>query len=452
MASGIQSAEDFSVESIRITSERFREALEIKKVTIELNIFENIRMPYLTGSILILDDNGLYTAADFQGTERLQVDLSLPADGAVTISKTFIMNRIEKVQKSNDQTAMLLFNLIEDCGFYNNVQSFSKSYDGKGEQIISKILTDKLGKSLYSKIKTYRPSYQSAFRIIVPYLKPFQAVKMALDKMTTENGSPYFLYSSLNTNDLILADLDTIMTRTAFNATEAFRFDQNASNDAEDIIKQSTAIYNVSAPNQEDTMLLSELGALGANFTTTDMTTGEEITYNHNVNSVYKQLLDAAVISSSQDNVLLDNAFIADPNGVNTQSLGDYNSVNFSQVGGGRTYPYQSEIQNWTYEDDPSAYKLKMFKHAIEQLLMKNNMELLLPGLKFLTGDVRTSVGNQISIMIIKNDLSDDVYDKVDNKRSGDFIINTKRHIFNVVEQSHTVSLSCSRISNRRIT
>ena len=42
MASGIQSAEDFSVESIRITSERFREALEIKKVTIELNIFENI--------------------------------------------------------------------------------------------------------------------------------------------------------------------------------------------------------------------------------------------------------------------------------------------------------------------------------------------------------------------------------------------------------------------------
>ena len=85
-------------------------------------------------------------------------------------------------------------------------------------------------------------------------------------------------------------------------------------------------------------------------------------------------------------------------------------------------------------------------------LLMKNNMELLLPGLKFLTGDVRTSVGNQISIMIIKNDLSDDVYDKVDNKRSGDFIINTKRHIFNVVEQSHTVSLSCSRISNRRIT
>jgi hypothetical protein len=221
MVKEIQSAEDFSVDRIHITSERFREFIDIKKVTIEVNIFENIRMPYLTGSILILDDNGLFTAADFQGTERLEIDVSLPIDGAQTMSKTFIMNRLEKINKSNDNTSMLLFNLIEDIGFYNDVQSFSKTYDGKGEQIISKILNDKLGKKLYNKFSTYKSSYQSAFRLLVPYLTPFQATKMALDKMTTENGSPYFLYSTLNTNDLILADLDTIMLRSSFNALEA---------------------------------------------------------------------------------------------------------------------------------------------------------------------------------------------------------------------------------------
>ena len=453
MVKEVQSAEDFSLDRIHIKSERFREFIDIKKVTIEVNIFENIRMPYLTGSIMILDDNGLFTAADFQGTERLEIDLSLPIDGAQTMTKTFIMNRLEKINKSNDNTSMLLFNLIEDIGFYNNVQSFSKTYDGKGEQIISKILNDKLGKNLYNRFSTYKSSYQSAFRLLVPYLTPFQATKMALDKMTTENGSPYFLYSTLNSNDLILADLDTIMLRQSFNALEPFQYDQTVANDPKNsILLQARSIYNIETNNQEDTLLLSQLGALGSNFTTTDMTTGEEINYNHNVNAVYQQLLGASVIRTNQDNVLLDNSFIADPAGVNTNRLGDFNSVNFNQVGGGRTYPYNENVSNWTFENDPSAYKLKMFKFAIEQLLLKNTMDILVPGLKFLTGDITSSVGNQIDIVIYKNEMVDEATDRSDYKRSGSFIINTKRHIFNVVDQKHTVALSCSRISNRRIT
>jgi hypothetical protein len=182
------------------------------------------------------------------------------------------------------------------------------------------------------------------------------------------------------------------------------------------------------------------------------MTTGEEINYNHNINSVYQQLLGASVIRTNQDNVLLDNSFIADPAGVNTFKLGDYNSVNFNQVGGGRTYPYNENVSNWTFENDQSAYKLKMFKFAIEQLLLKNTMDLMLPGLKFLTGDITTSVGNQFDIIVYKNEMVDEATDRSDYKRSGSFIINSKRHIFNVIDQKHTVSLSCSRISNRRIT
>jgi len=462
MVKEVQSAEDFSIDRIRITSERFREFIDIKQVTIEVNIFENINMPYLTGSILILDDNGLFTAADFQGTERLEIDLSLPVNGAQTISKTFIMNRLEKINKSNDNTSMLLFNLIEDIGFYNNVQNFSKSYDGKGEEIIAKILNDKLGKSLFNKFKTYKASYQSSFRLLVPYLNPFQAIGMVLDKMTTENGSPYFLYSTINSDNLVLADLDTIMTRNSFNASEPFQYDQGMANGMGDVdnsplksgsvLLQARSIYNVETNNQEDTLMLSELGALGSNFTTTDMTTGEEISYNHNVNSVYQQLLGASVIRTSQDNVLLDNSFVADPNGVNTSRLGDFDTVNFNQVGGGRTFPYNENVSNWTYENDPSAYKLKMFKFAIQQLLLKNNMEIHVPGLKFLTGDITTSVGNQIEIVIFKNEMVDTQVDRSDYKRSGSFIINTKRHIFNITDQKHTVSLSCSRISNRRIT
>ena len=453
MAKEVQSAEDFSVDRIYITSERIKQFIDIKNVAVELNIFENINMPFLTGSVLILDDNNIFNAIDFQGTERLNVELSMPVDGAPTISKTFIMNRIEKVHKSNDKTSMLLFNLIEDIGFYNSVQNFSKSYDGRGEEIIAKILNDKFGRSLYKRLNTYKTSYQSKFRLIVPYLNPFQATKMALDKMTTENGSPYFLYSSLYTDDLVLADLDTIIGRQSFNYNEPFQYDQSVANDkANSVLLQARSIYKLEAPNQEDTLLLSELGALGSDFTTTNMTDGKDIKYEHDVNKVYKQLLNSGVLPADQDNILLDNLFVADPSGTDTRKLSQFNSRKFSQIGGGKTFPYQQDISNWTYETDPTAYKLKMFKYAIEQLLNKNNLSIIVPGLKFMTKDITTSVGNQVAIAIYKNEIVDETTNPIDTKRSGNYIMLSKRHVFNIVDVSHTVQISCARIANRRIT
>lgn len=453
MVKQLQSAEDFSLDRIYISSERFREIIDIKNVTIEVNIFENIHMPYLTGSIMILDDNALFTAADFQGTERLYVEFSLPINGASSISKTFIMSRIQKIEKSNDNTTMLLFDLIEDNGFYNNVQCFSKSYDGTGEQIIEKILQDKLSKSLYKRLNMYKPSFQKSFRLIVPYMNPFQAVRMVLDKMTTENGSPYYLYSTINSDDLVLADLDTIMSRTPFNRGEPFQYDQTVSNDKNNsVLLQSRAIYNMEAPNQEDTLLLSELGATSATFSTVDTTTGEYVKFDHSLNTVYQQLLDASVIPSDQKSVMLDNSFIADPNGFNTSKLVQYRSRHITQAAGGRTYPYQSNVDNWTYESDPSAYRLRMSKFAIEQLLLKNTYELMVPGLRFLGNNILSSVGNQLDVVVYKNQIVDELTDPTDHKRSGSFVINTKRHIFNIVDEKHVVSLSCSRISNREVT
>ena len=63
-----------------------------------------------------------------------------------------------------------------------------------------------------------------------------------------------------------------------------------------------------------------------------------------------------------------------------------------------------------------------------------------------------TSVGNQLEMVVFKNEMVDTVTDRSDYKKSGSFIINTKRHIFNITDQKHVVSLSCSRISNREVT
>ena len=93
-----------------------------------------------------------------------------------------------------------------------------------------------------------------------------------------------------------------------------------------------------------------------------------------------------------------------------------------------------------------------MFKYAIEQLLNKNNLSIIVPGLKFMTKDITTSVGNQVAIAIYKNEIVDETTNPIDTKRSGNYIMLSKRHVFNIVDVSHTVQISCARIANRRIT
>ena len=113
------SAEQIEILEVSISSERF---LEDKKlflsgsendgsVGVELQIYENIYMPYLTGYLLVQDDNDLYRVAEIKGTERVNVRFRSPGSDA-DIEKVFIITNVQKSIKVNDQLSQLLFEII----------------------------------------------------------------------------------------------------------------------------------------------------------------------------------------------------------------------------------------------------------------------------------------------------------------------------------------------------
>ena len=449
----VLSPEDFNLNQVYISADRFSRSktIDITNITIEFNIFENITLPYLTGSIGILDDNGLFDIADFQGTEMLTIIVSLPTQPDNVIKKTFIMNSVERSVQNNDRSAILIFSLVEDVLFYNNVQSVSKTYNGTGEQIIEKILSDKLNKNLYKDKETFKPSYQSAFRIISPYLKPFEIINMALNKMTTENGSPYFLYSTLYSDDLVLADLDTILQAPAFNNLP-FTYSQSNSNDIyNDPTVSSRSIYSMKMINQEDTMMLSELGVINSFFEAFDISNGNFNNSEFSLSKLYDRLFAAGIIDQGLNNKLVDYQFIPDQTKTNAKGLGDYNSRRFSLAVGANTYPYESQLNNWTSESDTFSYILRLNSYALKTLLLKNQLKLYVPGMNFARGDKITSVGRNIDLLAYKNNVSTNI-DRMerDHRKSGKFIMTSKRHIFNATDFKHNVSITCSRISNER--
>lgn len=450
MAQAVHSAEKVDIISIELNSDRFNKPLRLlgtekgaASIVAEVNVYESITTPYLTGSMILVDDHDIYRLADIQGTERVKIEFALATKESQVIELNFVILDIQESVKSNETTSATVVTLIEDIGYYNEIQKISKSYQGKGEVIIQNILKDNLNRNLVN--RSFVNSHQKPFRYIAPFISPLDAAKQVLTNMTTEAGMPYFLYSSIFEKEYNLKDLETIISNKipAFNEGKPFRFSHDTSKTS-DIETQALSIRSMTNRNLENTLKLAQKGAVGSDYNHINLTTGKVYPTHLNFEERVNVLISNEIIDASFKSILIDGSFIVDPEKIDQRRLVDFNSNNKISLGT-HTYP-NSEYNAFKQPEFDQFTTLLETRKSILDTLMKNIYEIYVPGLLFSAKNSKTSVGNKIEIEILTND--DQA--KVDDKRSGDFIILTKRHLFNVPDGLHNVSMGISRLTNRK--
>ena len=432
------------IESVILSTETMIKPLDITGLTQDIIIYENINMPYLTGRIAIFDDHELFSKANLNGTERIEFTFRQFQSGYFTskasaVSKTFIISTIDS-EKNNDNTALLVCELIEDHGYVDGLINFSKSYTGTGEEIIQKILSDKLQKSLYP-IK-FKPSVQPFFRYIVPYMSPLQAASMITKKMTTEDGFPYFLYSSLFQDQLVLNDLETILSSTPFNS-QPLSFSQggNVSNNPAD---QLFNLDTFKSTINEDTLSMAQLGALKSGFSHISATTLQEF---KTLLVVPDEVAKAGnKLPKSEDHEQLVNRNFIPKN--DDQSILTYTSNQFTSLEM-ETY---SNVNNYSQSSSLEQSKLKAIRMGTLAFLAKNSYIMSGPGMIFTTGEPTTTVGNLVNIHIQKNYLMPPkgLGSNIDEKRSGNFVMMSRKYSFDVGAETCSYTMECSRIFNNK--
>ena len=450
MAQAVHSAEKVDIISIELNSDRFNKPLLLlgtekgaASIVAEVNVYESITTPYLTGDMVLVDDHDIYRLADIQGTERVKIEFALATKESQVIELNFVILDIQESVKSNETTSATVVTLIEDIGYYNEIQKISKSYQGTGEVIIQNILKDNLNRNLVN--RSFANSHQEPFRYIVPYISPLDAAKQVLTNMTTEAGMPYFLYSSIFEKEYNLKDLETIMSNKipAFNKDKPFRFSHDTSKTS-DLETQALSIRSLTNRNLENTLKLAQKGAVGSDYNHINLTTGKIYPTHLNFEERINVLISNEIIDPNFKSILIDGSFIVDPEKIDQRRLVDFNSNNKISLG---THTYLSGEHNAFKQPKFDQFTtLLETRKSILDTLMKNIYEIYVPGLLFSAKNSKTSVGNKIEVEILTND--DQA--KIDDKRSGDFIILTKRHLFNVPDGLHNVSMGISRLTNRK--
>ena len=147
------------------------------------------------------------------GTEKVSIEISIQEDADFKIKKQFVVTEVRLSAKNNDASEVMLIKLIEDVGYLSSLMRVSRSFTSKKIDIIEK-LVNLTGRNLAAqKPDTFNLTEDKLTRVIVPNMMPLQAANWIKDGLYTDEGMPFFLYSTISSDTIFLSELNRMLTR-----------------------------------------------------------------------------------------------------------------------------------------------------------------------------------------------------------------------------------------------
>ena len=447
-----QSNSGFLLKSVLLVSERLTESVELNRIVTDVEVFEHIEKPYLTGRIMLIDDSSFYENADIQGTERIQLTIVSSEEDSTPIVKTFFMAKVEKIQKVQDNAQTLMIHLVEDIFYLSSLKNVNRHYTGSRSNIIGKIAQNFLNKRVFLTGKD-----KSVIEVIVPNLHPLEAMMWLNKKAVSSRGYPFYLYSTFVGDELRMENLGDILQRPALNAGEddaAFSISSLKAQDTMNVTAQRRIIENHQINSQENLLDLIREGLISSKFEYIDTLTEDtrSIDYNSRT-SLFKNLLNDGVLNEKQKNPQVDFAEL-----IEDKTIDKFRPLTCTYIGGSMAFrdsdtaegftPFTYNAWNNSYGEYKTAadYKLNVISSTMDAILKKNPLIINLNGLEFIKGDAHRTIGNNISIAV--QSTHDQADDKVDRKKSGDYLIYSVRHMFKKTVDKYDVVMNCVKIGN----
>ena len=447
----------YLIESAIFTADRNpsldNKPLDISRSIAELNIYESVELPYLTGTCALVDDVRFRDAIGIKGSERITFTI-LPYEDAEPIIKTFMITGIAANTTANERTEVHTLTLMEEHAYLSSVMKISESYTGLPEQIVENILNSHLGKVVRYES---RVALQQKMKVNIPYWNPLQATEWLRDRMASSVGAPYFLYASFRDDLLRLEDLDNMMTKDPWNKKDPYSYSLTSHNSSKISNKRAEFFHvkSYEASQIESTLRLAQGGAIGSEFKTMDLTSsGQTQNTRHNSNTTLNNFIESVETNADLNTSIgYDWKLMFAKSTTNFKNIGELNSKVFSEVVTSRKfYETDGETPIAGYADEhlqEGLYKLKIKSAALRAILLNNVFEISVPGQPYLVSDLDIGVGSNILLNYAVASQADGSINAgdVDRNKSGKFLVYRTRHMFS--EGNYNVKMDIVKLTDK---
>jgi len=159
---------------------------DISPLVTELSIYESIYNSFLYGEAVIVDNSEMLATFPIIGQERLVIRWSRDDE---LVEKEFFVIGVFDVAQRNNATGTFGINLTSEKQMRNSVSLFSKSYRGRGDEIITSLYKEFLDTQVQVDVEA-----KTAHSVVFPYIKPLAAIDMVRKNILAEDDTPFFIY------------------------------------------------------------------------------------------------------------------------------------------------------------------------------------------------------------------------------------------------------------------
>lgn len=183
--------------------------VSLKEFLVELNIYESMFSPTLTGSIILSDSRNLLKELPILGEELLVVEIRTPTFGKdLSIYKTFRVYSVKDKVYSGDGSAQLYKLNFSSVELFRDISNnISKSYAGKIPDIISNIYYEYLACPRNINVLTLKEidkvteltilnNPDNVIKFVSPNWTPIQCINWLCSKSLSKNSANFLFWET----------------------------------------------------------------------------------------------------------------------------------------------------------------------------------------------------------------------------------------------------------------
>lgn len=191
MTFSLKQTSQFKINKLAINS-KFG-TFDVSALFEELNIFDSILVPCMSGNILIKDSIGLTKRLLFDGSEFIDINISKDTEKEGTnLTKTFRIFKQTNRTNVNQTSEMYILHFVSEEMVYSTQQKISQGYTGEYSTVAESVLLDYL-KVPRSKLGIFEKT-KGIQNVVVPLLSPIDTMNWLIKRSVSENNLADYVF------------------------------------------------------------------------------------------------------------------------------------------------------------------------------------------------------------------------------------------------------------------
>jgi hypothetical protein len=184
--------------------------IDLTNIYEEINIFDSLFMPVMSGKILIRDSVGLSGRLKYDGSESILLHIKKDKTSDIaSFKKAFRIYKQSNRVSEGYNSEYYVLNFVSDELLFSDQQKVNQSYETTYSEIVKKVLIDYLFVPENQLGGIYEDS-QGIKKVVIPNLRPIEAIEWCAKRAVDVQLSPNFLFWQ-NATGYNFATLSTLL-------------------------------------------------------------------------------------------------------------------------------------------------------------------------------------------------------------------------------------------------